>query len=290
MIGDLTPAHRGRFPEFVEKWTRIGLRTEPANCAEAERGVKLAYELAGLPPPARIVWCGSPMSMALARGITLERMSMDESEPEVSLRKVLWEEPRRRAREEVRRAVSPDVWKAGGKHVSEPVRRRVTDEVWFALCNGLRASIGLPTSIEGRPCFAVGDRVWVEVWRRAFEGAKGRQDGIAPLSIGVADRVWESVDACGYGQHDAGGLVLYDFFREVCGLDAETSVLEPSMIVTRSAGWWCPHRTTCWMSELPREIHLNVLRQLHREDGPAVVYPDGWRIHALNGIRQHNLP
>jgi hypothetical protein len=68
-IIDLTPAQKARLPEFVQKWTDIGLSTEPANRAEAERGVRLAYKLAGLKEPERIIWCGSPLSQALTRAI-----------------------------------------------------------------------------------------------------------------------------------------------------------------------------------------------------------------------------
>ena len=68
-IEKLTPAQIARFPEFIEKWTRIGLCTDPANRPEAEKGVEEAYRIAGLSLPKRIVWCGSPMSQGLTRAI-----------------------------------------------------------------------------------------------------------------------------------------------------------------------------------------------------------------------------
>ncbi len=71
-IEKLTPEQEARFPEFVKKWTEIGLSTEPANRKEAEKGVNLAYKCAGLEPPEKIIWCESPMSMALTRGVILE--------------------------------------------------------------------------------------------------------------------------------------------------------------------------------------------------------------------------
>jgi len=68
MINKLTPAQIARFPEFVDKWTRIGLSTEPADRARAEAGIELAYKVAGLYAP-KIVWCGSPLSNALTRAL-----------------------------------------------------------------------------------------------------------------------------------------------------------------------------------------------------------------------------
>lgn len=54
------------------------LSTEPANRPEAERGIRLAYQCAGLRPPKRIVWCGSPLNQGLRLSIPVrdKRMSV----------------------------------------------------------------------------------------------------------------------------------------------------------------------------------------------------------------------
>ena len=61
MITELTQEQKACFPEFIDKWTRIGLSTEPANRPEAEAGVVEAYRVAGLAAP-KIVWCTSPLA------------------------------------------------------------------------------------------------------------------------------------------------------------------------------------------------------------------------------------
>ncbi len=71
MLTALTKAQEARFPEFVEKWTRIGLCTDPANRPEAEAGIKLAYQIAGLKAPCRIIWSPSPVANALTRATIL---------------------------------------------------------------------------------------------------------------------------------------------------------------------------------------------------------------------------
>ena len=75
-IEQLTKAQESRFQEFVDKWTSIGLSTEPANRERAENGIRTAYKIAGLQPP-RIVWCGSPLSQGLTRAIVLGLKSPD---------------------------------------------------------------------------------------------------------------------------------------------------------------------------------------------------------------------
>lgn len=65
MITSLTIEQEGRFKEYVDKWTALGLSTEPANRSEAEAAIKLAYECAKLEPPKKFVWCDSPLSLHL---------------------------------------------------------------------------------------------------------------------------------------------------------------------------------------------------------------------------------
>jgi hypothetical protein len=60
-----------RFPEFAQQWSNFGLSIEPADRAGAEAAIADLYRQAGLPPPRRIVWCGSPLSLVITRAILL---------------------------------------------------------------------------------------------------------------------------------------------------------------------------------------------------------------------------
>ncbi len=72
MIDKLTTEQQSRFVEFVNKWTRIGLSTEPADRPKAEEGIKKIYVIAGLKEP-RVVWCSSPLANGLTRAIVLNK-------------------------------------------------------------------------------------------------------------------------------------------------------------------------------------------------------------------------
>jgi hypothetical protein len=76
-IENLSPEQIARFPEFVNRWTNIGLCTDPANRPEAERAIRMMYESAGKKPPAKIVWCGSPLSQGITRAIILDNKLMN---------------------------------------------------------------------------------------------------------------------------------------------------------------------------------------------------------------------
>jgi hypothetical protein len=63
MIEQLTLEQTARFPEFIEKWTKIGLSTELADRPRAEAAIRLIYEAGGLTPPEQIIWFDSPYQM-----------------------------------------------------------------------------------------------------------------------------------------------------------------------------------------------------------------------------------
>jgi hypothetical protein len=50
----------------ADGWLALGLVARPADRADAEAGVRQAYELAGLTPPERVEWYGSPAAGARA--------------------------------------------------------------------------------------------------------------------------------------------------------------------------------------------------------------------------------
>jgi hypothetical protein len=48
------------------------------------------------------------------------------------------------------------------------------------------------------------------------------------------------------------------------------------------------HEKFCIISDRPAEIHIQTVNgrgRLHRADGPAKSYRDGWSIYAINGVR-----
>jgi hypothetical protein len=61
----LTSAERAHIPEFIEKWTRVGLSTKPVDHQQAKRALCQLYASAGLAEP-RIVWAPCPMTALLS--------------------------------------------------------------------------------------------------------------------------------------------------------------------------------------------------------------------------------
>jgi hypothetical protein len=88
-----------------------------------------------------------------------------------------------------------------------------------------------------------------------------------------------------YGQHDAGWISFYRYFYEVCHLTKETEKINGLWQLAESAGWVLPHAKLCWVSERHHMLSRNDRGRLHSLSGPAIAYPDGWKIYAVNGVR-----
>ncbi len=214
-IEELTQEQKELLSVYRDKWLAIGLSTDPANRAEAERGVWLAYELARLEKP-KVVWCLSPLSAGLTRYALLK---IDKLEP-------------------------------------ASVRDSVRDSVGDSVRASVRASVG--------------DSVWASVWDSVGDSVRA--------SVG------DSVGDSAYGQHDASWLGFYDYFSNVLRLEKQTEKLKGLWIISQNAGWFLPHENICWVSERHDVCKLKN-GGIHSEVGPAIHYPDGFSIWALNGVR-----
>ena len=50
-------------------------------------------------------------------------------------------------------------------------------------------------------------------------------------------------------------------------------------------GWWWPFKNAVIITDRPCELHRDPENRLHSETGPALLYRDGWGIHAFHGVR-----
>ena len=162
-IESLTAGQEARLPEFVERWTQIGLSTEPADRPRAESAIRKMYALAGLAPPRMIVWCGSPVSLGLARAITFDGALRERIEAFGShgISESIW------------RSISASVEVAGGTGAGYCFRNHVMQNVLMSVFRSVGASVG-----EG-------------VWTRVFETVRvGGWDDVADSVF-----VWDDVRA-----------------------------------------------------------------------------------------------
>ena len=75
-----------------------------------------------------------------------------------------------------------------------------------------------------------------------------------------------------------------DYFNNVIKLEKQTEKVRGLWIIAKSAGWYIPHENICWISERHNICKLKN-GVIHSDKGPAIAYPDGFSIYALNGVR-----
>ena len=108
----------------------------------------------------------------------------------------------------------------------------------------------------------VGDQVWDQVW----------------------DQVIETVAFCSYGSiYDYGWVSFFDFFTQIGvvnhkGFDEFKSLIQSGIYDTIQLNGFCI------VSELPKMIKRNAQNRLHCEDGPAIVFPDGYAQYYWKGL------
>ncbi|SNS63119.1 DUF6745 domain-containing protein [Actinomadura mexicana] len=253
----------------VGDWQAAAFATGPADRARAEAGVAAAYTSAGLKPPERYLWVPSPVRGAVVaaviagHGETLEKAGRDglleraradlgdsEAGPSVltDVRTRPWEAERAAACSELGPEQWPRMWAETGGMLWDQVQ---------ALVTRVRGAVG--EQAQRRP----GAR------RNRRSTPEGDAAG-ALLRAATLDAV--------LGQHDGPWLAL---FESLGRLDGPLAGLAE---VARSAGWWWPYERLVILSERPSELHRDEPGRLHRGNGPALAYPDGFGLHAWRGM------
>jgi len=292
-----------------DEWIRVGLCTDPADRPAAEAAIRLMYRQGRLRAP-KIVWCGSPMSMALTRAVMLQ-FGADTSFGDAA-RAVVRGEALGAVRVAVRDAVGPEIlaevadtvldevaavdfvrsWireaaTAGGK---DQFGAPVWSSVWDTVATAVRGWAGTSvwdaswTTVQASVRAAVLNSVQVQARDAVRFAAMDPDTGRHPFLAPVESSVWNSVLEAIYGQHDASWLAHYAQLRD-WGLVQQTASLTGLWALARSAGWALPHERVCLVSERHTAVRRDGLNRLHCVDGPALLYPDGWAIYAIHGVR-----
>lgn len=186
-ITEITEEQASRFDEWVDKWTAIGLSTEPADFERAENAALKAYDLCGLERPVIVLRSRSPYE-ATVKGI------------------MAWKKIQ-----------------SGNTH-DQPVD--ISTDEWSSGSSNYR-----------------GGSLWAS---------------------------W-----CAY----------VSFMRDV--MKWENPILEQFTIdeeLTLSCGWIWWHESILVISDRPKSIHMDAKNNLHNENGPAILYRDGWGIYSWHGV------
>lgn len=237
-IAQTVPARskRSAIEDTIRKWKAIGTSCEPADREAAEHYLALAYRMAGLTPPRRVIWFDSPLKACLAA----ERQSRVSSP--------LWREIATCFKDRARTLALAHI----------PLQQ------WDAIWESIDSTLYRP--------------LW-DGWRRCLIESIDRE--LEMTAEGVAAY---QTRLCGGGQWDAAWLAVYDYCATHYRLGDLSQLIQHLVGLADSAGFWWAFEDTAIVCERPREIHLNEHGWPHRENGPAIVYRDGWSACAWFGV------
>ncbi|MEU4667763.1 DUF6745 domain-containing protein [Amycolatopsis sp. NPDC023774] len=255
----LDPARvRWKIAEAVRaEWFAHALSCEPADRPATEAAISALYELEDRPPPA-FVWVDSPG--AAAKLVSPSRT--------LSAGAPTWLESRL------------------ANSLSE-LRARLNRRIGFADRSSWRPVIPPEDPREALDRGFTLDALLAHGVRGALRSS------ILDSVVGtIRAGLREPIGLRWHGQHEAHWVAHYDahrrfgvhFGREterIFGLWAE---------IARSCGWWWPRDDVCVVTERPVVVRTESVPgsrygelRAHAADGPAIAYPDGWRVYAWHG-------
>ena len=280
-IEQLTPEQEAMFPPWVEKWTKIGLSTEPADFTKAFRAIRCLYKQSNL-DSVPIAAVSSPIVGALAASLLAVIVP--------GLRKLFkavdeqfdlgdWPKPNYDAREDldslaiktfpttVQKTLSniTDDWVA----CDDPnvlasvdmIANAVLEEEWLPRINKV-------SELKG---FEVANRLNL---KSALQFSQIYRD--AMLKETLEWHAWYG------GQFWCAFAAWATFFRDC--LNVSVPQIEHEANLCESAGYIWPNEAFCLVCERPRRLTV-VNDRLDDGDGPAMEYPDEWQLWFIGGVR-----
>lgn len=268
-ITHLTDEQRAQMEPWARKWIANGLRTGDTDWDTFESAMSECYRAAKLAPPRVFVRCPSPLVVALAGPIAAHRLKSSAAKSVQS---------------EVHSAVGLD------SKMRSAVFSAVDSEVISAVDSGVLAAVDLEVlapvhSVVGSEVdLAVRLAVNLEVDLAVRSVASEVRSAVRSATASEVGLEWN--------RYLGGHLWSYwaawtSYFVEVCGLDL--GPLASAELAYRrtieSAGWSWPHTHFCMVSARPTELHRDDAGLLHRENGPAIIWPDGWGVYSWHGTQ-----
>lgn len=255
-ITALTPEQEARMPEWVEKWTKIGLSTEPADFDRAEAAGRACYRATGIPEPFVVIRAGSPYATTLGGVLSVELLKR----LDVFMNGI-----------EKGKIKRPDdfvpTWDIFTDYVQTivPVEKQTFDQI-------------MPVILEDK----VKDPAFMKdaeyVWHQVF--TKIKADVIKDAKEN-AHKHWVEYRSA---QLWASWYAYITFFRDVCDWENEKLEMfahDEALALTCGWTWW--NGAVLSISDRPRKIEFDEEKRLHCENGPAIRYPDGWSIYCWHG-------
>jgi hypothetical protein len=285
-ITTLNATQREALGVYRDRWCEFGRSTAAADRDAAELAIADMYRAARLRPP-HVVWCGSPLSLALTRALLLA--DGDGDWPTATLPETVWQSAHA-AVETTRQLAHPQLGRAVGANVWDGSREtRIRSVSWSAVMREVSPDVAeeLRAQLLERVRFGTWETIWrdmgLAVWNELCRLAELRYPKSAAQATRAVEALWQHLTWELISPHaQLGTLAALEFLRDACSAAIPTAY-DASSRLAQSAGWALAYEHVCWLSERPSVLRLDGQGRLHCADGPALAFPDGWRLHCHAG-------
>ncbi|MBB2947072.1 hypothetical protein FB565_006840 [Actinoplanes lutulentus] len=307
----LTHAHEAMASAIEDQWLAAAVQTGAAVRDEAEAGVRAAYTLAGLPEPEKIYWLGSPRAGAAAAAIlavapelgpqTAAGFAGVSAGTAAGLAEVSAGTAAGLAGMSAGTAaglagvsagtawlaeVHADLRRQGwtpGERLGSSLRRQIRTEPWAAARKSALEALGADGWAQLSA--AAGRRSWGLVMdliaaRLRLRLGEDLTSGLGDAGPAVRRMVLDAV----YGQHDGTWLSTFDAADRIAPGAGLMAPLTGLAEVARHAGWWWAYENVAILTERPTLLERDNVGRLHRGEGAAMEFPDGYGLWAWRGM------
>lgn len=285
-VSALSDEQKAQLKSHAQGWIDIALSTAPADREGFEVAARWAYEDQNLPWHGRVIWVDSPQVLRCAAPVAALFCRPEATPPVPAGLLELGYGMISPIHKLLGGAAHPVLYDKVQEAVFEPVRRQVDIFYTDIFAATLRQDLQEV------------DEATLQAVTVAVEGATGRSFSCDEIRRSLAQV--DSISWRSWLRHRLRSRIpLFAYtafagcFRDVGGIPmpGEPPAYEQML---RTAFWWQAHAHFLMVCERPRELHFEhtstprarepVLR-LHRPDGPAASWADGWAIHALHGMQ-----
>lgn len=301
-------------PAWRDKWRQIATNTTPTNHALAEKGVRLAYKQANLPPPTRIIWQSDPSAAAqwlfhnyphyqLIHHTVRLKFNQERIDKAHTYQR-LWHQfthflhqrhyqlTQTRYRRQFPRLIDghhPWLNKRVGYAIlsqcNQALRQAITPDLWTEIVDALTIPDLLTTNNpRHNPRLHLHSNLQLNpFYQTVFWGAINRATN-PKRDLEKSRNISLILGRAIYGFHDAFRLIAQDYCHHILNLPQA----QPSTglrLVAEHAGWWWPTPDFCLLTPRPTTFKLDDNQRFHAADGPALAYDNGWQLYAWRDIQ-----
>jgi hypothetical protein len=314
----LSHAQEAMAAAIEDQWLAAAVQTGDAARASAEAGVRDSYRLAGLEAPARIYWFGSPRAGAVAVALLSGRLPIPAAaQPGAGAADAFAGRSSVSDASPVDGGAHPGAGRPGsvaagpgsvaagagvpewvaevcaelllqgwspGETAGPSLRRRVRTEPWAAARKAAVEALG--NDGWAQLSAAAGRRSWALVMDLIAGRLRSRLgDDLAAAFPGDDSRAARMpvLDAI-YGQHDGTWLSTFEAADRLCPDAGLMTGLTGLAEVARHAGWWWANEKVAVLTERPSALTRDNVGRLHRGEGAALEFPDGYGLWAWRGM------